>query len=1001
MIKVVQTSSLPSALNYAGVFCKQNKGQKIDIVVPDKLSLYMERFIFEYLHISASFDINISTLNRFAKRNNIIDKSKQISKLGSIILINKILNQNADAFKVLVSHNYSFSYAEEIYKTIYQLKASKIVPEEMLKFKSRNDRLTHKIQDLAIVYQQYEEQKAGLIDASDMFLLSAFNISQGRENHKILFVGFDDFTAIEYSLIEQLAKACEVSIATYMSNTGNKYVFNDEVRLQLKNIAYINGFNYEEIINNTENNNLKTFLQNNLFATNKATFCAKPEEIKIFSASSSGDEIEFVARDIKTKILKGEKFNNFGVAVFDLENKINKIEELFSKYEINYYIDSAMCINKSVYYKFLLSIFKFNLDSNNLEHIIDIISSPFFKLAKEEKRQLILELTKLKFKGRSLKKLKFTAELDASAKFLDKFLSIFSFNKNMPLLNLNEFLFNSLTQIGVDEIINELQAKTDLKSKLLLKKSNEEVNNLFEEVLKFYPDITAETFYEIFVRISQVVEVNNLPLTLDAVKVVDANNFVEQFDNLYLVNCTSLTAPSLKHDCGIILDAEIEELNFAHKLAPTIALINKLQRLRLFNTSLLFNKTLTISYYKTQSELIKELCSKITILYNGAEIKLQPQYKNVFVDYVALSKNDYLFALARCKENDSYVPNFNCTSTLPIFNINTMSASFLEHYFACPFYAFLNDLLKIRPRYDSEVMAMDIGNILHEIVYLYYKNNKQVGDVAEFIKTQVNKYLEKEDRLKINANSVIITAIVKEGVRIINGLDYIDQYNNFKPKYFEYTFNGNNALNLGDANLIGKVDRVDTCNLYGSSKDDSFRIIDYKTGNANANLSELYYGKKLQLFLYNLAIEKILNMNGVGSFYLPLHNKYEKKENFTYSLTGFYIKDSEIVDALDNRLQAGDKSDIVNLIKTTDGSARRSSEKVVSAEEFKLLKNYSKTVANQAVKEIKAGNIIPSPLEGNTMCNYCPYAHICLKKANNIKPRAKDEVKISSFEEEK
>ena len=84
-------------------------------------------------------------------------------------------------------------------------------------------------------------------------------------------------------------------------------------------------------------------------------------------------------------------------------------------------------------------------------------------------------------------------------------------------------MFNSLTQIGVDEIINELQAKTDLKSKLLLKKSNEEVNNLFEEVLKFYPDITAETFYEIFVRISQVVEVNNLPLTLDAVKVVDAD----------------------------------------------------------------------------------------------------------------------------------------------------------------------------------------------------------------------------------------------------------------------------------------------------------------------------------------------------------------------------------------------------------------------------------------------------------------------------------------------
>lgn len=1001
MIKVVQTGSLSSALNYAGVFCTQNNGQKIDIVVPDKLSLYMERFIFEYLHISASFNINISTLNRFAKRNNVIDKTKQISKLGSIILINKILNQNANSFKVLVSHNYSFSYAEEIYKTIYQLKASKILPEEMLKFKSKNVRLTNKIEDLAIVYQQYEEQKAGLIDASDMFLLSAFNISEGRDNHKILFVGFDDFTAIEYSLIEQLAKDCDISIATYNSNTGNRYIFNDEVRQQLKNIAYINGLGYEEIDYKAEASPLKNFLQENLFATNKSSFSVKPDGVKVFSASSTGDEIEFVARDIKTKILNGEKFNNFGVAVFDLEGKINKIEEIFAKYEINYYIDSAMQINRSVYYKFLLSVFKFNYESNNLEHIIDLISSPFFKLEKEEKQQLILALTKIKFKGKSLKKLKFADELAPIVNNLEKFLSVLSFNKNMPLTSLKEFLFNSLTQIGVEDVLNELQANTNLKNKLLLKKSYEEINNLFDEVLKFYPDITAEDFYQIYLHLAEVVEINNLPLTLDAVKVVDANNFNEEFDNLYLVNCTALTAPSLKHDCGIILDAEIEELNFAHKLAPTIAHINKLQRLRLFNTVLLFNKTLTVSYYKTQSELIKELCNRITISYNGVEIKLQPQYKNVFADYLALSKNDYLFALANNKEASKSLNNFNCSNTLPIFNIKTVSASFLEHYFACPFYAFLNDLLKIRARDESEFLAMDIGNILHEVVYLYYKKNKQVGDVTEFIKAQVNSYVDKEERLKINANSPIVSAIVNEGVRIISGLDYIDKYSNFKPKFYEYAFNGDNALNLGEANLIGKVDRIDTCNLGESDKDNSFRIVDYKTGNANANLSELYYGKKLQLFLYNLAIEKILNMQGVGSFYLPLHNKYEKKENFTYSLTGFYVKDAEVVDALDNRLLAGDKSDIVNLTKTADGGARRSSEKVVSAEEFLLLKNYSKDVANNAVKEIKSAFIAPSPLEGNTTCKYCPYAQVCLKKANNIKSRAKDEVKIGSFEEEK
>ena len=58
-------------------------------------------------------------------------------------------------------------------------------------------------------------------------------------------------------------------------------------------------------------------------------------------------------------------------------------------------------------------------------------------------------------------------------------------------------------------------------------------------------------------------------------------------------------------------------------------------------------------------------------------------------------------------------------------------------------------------------------------------------------------------------------------------------------------------------------------------------------------------------------------------------------------------------------------------------------------------------MANGAVKEIKSGYIMPSPQKESKTCEYCPYAHICLKKANDILPRAKDEVKLSSFEEGK
>ena len=184
----------------------------------------MEKFLFEHLNISASFDIKISTLNRFAKRKCVIEKERQITKIGSVLLINKILNENLQNLKVLKSKVFSFSYAENIFQTISQLKVSKITYQEMLMFNSKDEQLKDKILDIALVYQQYENYKAGLLDASDAFLMSSFSVADGLKDRQIVFVGFDDFTAIEYSIIERLAVENNVHIISYYANSSNKQV---------------------------------------------------------------------------------------------------------------------------------------------------------------------------------------------------------------------------------------------------------------------------------------------------------------------------------------------------------------------------------------------------------------------------------------------------------------------------------------------------------------------------------------------------------------------------------------------------------------------------------------------------------------------------------------------------------------------------------------------------------------------------------------------------------
>ncbi len=1004
MIKVTNVVSLYDSLYYAVEFCKKHEDDIVEVVVPDKLSLFMERFLFEKLGIEASFNLKVVTFNRFAKRTCVVGKEQQISKIGSIILIHKILNEHIKEFEVLQNKSYSFTYAEEIFKTISQLKASKISFEEMERFESNDKLLKGKILDLAKIYKYYEEGKAGLLDSSDLFLMSVFNIIEGKEKHKLLFVGFEDFTAIEYSLIERLAIDCELDIVNYNARENNKYIYNSEVVSQLKNIAYINQLSFKIEDKIIKKSNLKSFLSSNLFGLKDDEFVLDDEIVKVFAGNSVTDELEFVARDIKNKVIEGENFKNFGIAVFGVETLTNKIKEIFTKYEINYYIDKELSVSNSVFYKFINSIFKYNFESYNLCHLIDVINSPFFNLELEEKNKIINKLVGTNFVGKIKSNTFLGEELEVAVAGLYEFLTKFEVDKTDSIDELISKLKNLESILNYEEeVINLNTQAQNLDNKVLMLKAKQVIFDLFDEILKFHPKISVEDFYDIFIHSASVLKINNLPLTIDAVKILDANDCMEIFDNFYLVNTTAENAPNVKYDCGIILDKEIEKLNFSHKLNPTIAHINKIAKLRLFNTCQLFEKFLCVSYSNNKSELVSELLKKIKVNLFEYTTNLVPITNFDYEKYNALSKWDYVEALCKYDKNnqnlhESIVKNKEINKlsnkNLKIYDdLTTISASVLESYFKCPFYSFLSNILKIKPRLESEIKALDIGNLLHEIMYKYYKLNKKVGDIYEFCRDEIFKFVDKDERLKLNATSPILINLIDEAVRVIEGVDYIDKNSTFVPKYFEFEFKDINALKLKNIDIKGKVDRIDISN-------DLLRIVDYKSGKADASLKELYYGNKLQLFLYSCAMENVLNKKVVGSFYLPLHNKYSRDLVNPYSLKGFFVNEDFVVQALDKTLQPGEKSDIVNIKMNRQGKANKTiGYKELEDVEMQDLKNYSKLVSEQAVDEIRSGYIKPSPSDVSNPCEYCPYVHVCMKDANAIESRVAQKVKPSSFKE--
>lgn len=999
MIKILNTPSLYSSLYEVVEFCKENKNEKIEIVVPDKLSLFMEKFLFEKLNITASFNIKVSTLNRFAKKNLEVDENKQLSKIGSILLINKILNNNIEKFSIFNSKTYSFSYAENILRTINQFKASKITFEEMRKFSSSDNQLNKKISDLALVYEEYENAKAGLLDSSDLFLMSAFNVAKGREKSKIIIAGFDDFTTIEYSIIERLAICCDVCVMNYSGTSNNKYIYNKEVTDQLKNIAYINKLPFEIVNGDYSCSELKNFLNNNIFSTNNTNFCLKNEKIKIFSAKNIESEIEFVAREIRFQILNGAKYKDFGVAVFGLESYVNQIKDIFSKYEINYYIDEEMSINKSVFYKFLNSVLRYNLDGYDTTNLIDIINSPFFNIDSIKKQQLIEQILNANFSGKVKSDFALLDEdLETQDEFI-KFMCRLVIDKNATAEQVVCRIKNICTEIDVDNLIlNLVNSINDAENKILLTKSKQVIFDFLDEIVKFNSDMDINAFYDVYSHIPSVLKINNLPLRLDCVKLVEADNNMEIFNNLFIINCRQENAPSVKYDCGIILDNEIEKLSFKNKLSPTIAHINRLAKLRLFNLVTMFENNLTVTYSKNSSEIVKEILNKIQINNMG-------KYENLIaltlsgLENKTLSKWDYISKMCKNniknnKINEKLTENKEflqiSEENLKIYkDLNAVSPSLMENYFKCPFYMFLYNILKIKPRLDNDILSFDIGNVLHEILFKYYKCGKKVDDIYEFCKREVFSFVDKDSRLKLNANNPVLINLIDEAVRVINGLNYLDENSQFIPYDFEHEFNGRNALKLKNVDVVGKIDRVDI-------SDDMLRIVDYKSGKVQSNLKELYYGDKLQLFLYSCAIEDELNKKVIGGFYLPLHNKYVRENKNNYSLTGYFINEDFVIKALDKNIQAGEKSDIVNMSISSNFKAKFMPE----ARQMNNLKTYAKSITENAVDEIRSGFIKPTPLDSGNLCGYCPYTQTCLKNCKNIQNRKTKSVNLSSFEED-
>ena len=187
----------------------------------------------------------------------------------------------------------------------------------------------------------------------------------------------------------------------------------------------------------------------------------------------------------------------------------------------------------------------------------------------------------------------------------------------------------------------------------------------------------------------------------------------------------------------------------------------------------------------------------------------------------------------------------------------------------------------------------------------------------------------------------------------------------------------------GGAKVYGRIDRVD-------ESGGLVRVIDYKTGVIDASATKYYMGTKLQLPLYLLAAAN--GKRAAGAYYFPASVEYREKNDGVFRLQGFMDGGDDVVLASDSSVQPKQKSAYVEAYYQG-----RRLDNVMTGDDFSYFLKYSTLIAEGGVKEMKSGNIAPSPVE--SACSYCRAGGSCGLSLNETEERACGSVKCADVVE--
>lgn len=351
----------------------------------------------------------------------------------------------------------------------------------------------------------------------------------------------------------------------------------------------------------------------------------------------------------------------------------------------------------------------------------------------------------------------------------------------------------------------------------------------------------------------------------------------------------------------------------------------------------------------------------------------------------------------------------------------TGGVTMLEKYAACAYAHFLTYGLHLKERKIYQVQAPDIGMIFHQAIERFSLRIGRSGYQWRTIPDETRDHLVEEcvNSVVLEYNHSVMQdsmradylkeKIMRMTKRTIWALQQQLKKGDFEPVGYEVRFtteleNQQMQMSYGDRGVMtlnGKIDRMDQC----ETEDQVFlKIIDYKSGQTQFDLTSVFYGLQLQLMVYmNAACEDQQKKHPdcvvipAGILYYHIDDPLVISEDFDdfagkmtdsadaedstaileqLAVDGLVMDDSEAIRHMDHHPDEAPKVLPIKLKKDGTLSAVSSA---ASPENFEVLSWHVKRTTRALGEKIFSGNIHPHPYRygPKKACDYCNYRAVC------------------------